>query len=73
MTSSTAHTGGNVRTLRMYKPKYETLEIIIPEERKVGLMSQKEAVNRYGDYLIVSKKDYDDTRSTSLILKKVRS
>lgn len=63
----------NVRTLRMYKPKYDTLEIIIPEERKVGLFSRKEAVNRYGDYMIVSKKDYDDTRSTSLILKKVRS
>lgn len=57
----------------MYKPKYETLEIIIPEERKVGLLNRNEAVNRYGDYLIVSKKDYDDTRSTSLILKKVRS
>lgn len=62
-----------MRTLRMYKPKYETLEIIIPEERKVGLMSQKEAVNRYGDYLIISKKDYDETRSTSLILKRLKA
>ena len=62
-----------MRTLRMFKPKYDTLEIIIPEERKVGLLSRKEATKRYGDYLIVSKKDYDDTRSTSLILKKVRS
>lgn len=62
-----------MRTLRMYKPKYETLEIIIPEERKVGLMIRKDAVDRYGDYMIVSKKDYDDTKSTSLILKKVRA
>ena len=62
-----------MRTLRMYKPKYETLEIIIPEERKVGLLDRNEAVRRYGDYVILSKKDYDETRSTSLILKRLKA
>lgn len=60
-----------MRILKKYKTKYDTLEIIIPAENKVALMTREEANERYGDYLIISKLDYDSTGSTSLILKKV--
>ena len=53
--------------------KYRTYEVIETnkERRKMrilGIMKDKEFNNKYGDRQILSIKNYDDTRTTSIII-----
>lgn len=53
--------------------KYRTYEVIETnkERRKMrilGIMKDKQFNNKYGDRQILSIKNYDDTRTTSIII-----
>lgn len=53
--------------------KYRTYEVIETnkERRKmriIGIMKDKQFNNKYGDRQILSIKNYDDTRTTSIII-----
>lgn len=47
--------------------KYEKLEIISPNE--IILTKYDKVYKKYKDYEVLSIKDYDDTKTTSVILK----
>ena len=53
--------------------KYRTYEVIETNNEKnkmriLGIMKDKQFNNKYGDRQILSIKNYDDTRTTSIII-----
>lgn len=64
-------TDGVGKFVKEYNPKYPVLEIIIGDLEygmPIGIFSQKKAVKKFGNYKILSIMDFNDTKSTSLIL-----
>lgn len=59
--------------LKDFKPKYKMLEVLIPSEKFIKLMSEEEAKAMFGEYEVLSVKDYRETESTSVIIKKWRT
>ena len=61
-----------------YKPKYKVIEFIDDSDHKslfeimfsTKLMKWNDVVKRYGDYTVRSVRDYDSTRTTSVIVEK---
>lgn len=56
-----------------FSPKYKDLEIIFHDVEKdefipYRTMTFEKAVKKFGDYEIITKLDYDDTKTTSVIL-----
>lgn len=54
-----------------FKPKYNTIELIISKKHAVLLSMEnfKDVVILYPEHEIESVKDFDDTETTSIILK----
>lgn len=70
-----AKTDGIGKLVKDYSPKYPLLEIIISDSEcsyiyKMEKCNKKKALKKYGDYKILSIMDFNDTKSTSLILKR---
>lgn len=64
--------------LKELKPKYKAIEAL-PTRSKTGddilygiinggVFNLKDAVKKYGDCEVLSTRDYDDTRTTSVVL-----
>lgn len=58
--------------LKDYEPKYYMIELINMSDGFMKLLHVKIAKYKYGDYEIVSVKDFDSTESTSIIIKRAR-
>lgn len=72
--------------LKDFKPKYNDIELIVDDKKEkrgkkivvfgfyfgtlVGFYDFKKAVELFGERELLSVKDYDDTRSTSIIVSK---
>lgn len=60
--------------LKKYNPKYKKLEIIMHDLKSdkfipYCLIDYDEAVERYGEFTIETAYDFEDTKTTSLILR----
>ncbi len=60
------------RTVDAYTPKYNQVELMVSynwlEMEVIGKMSWYEVRKRYPNRMILSFKDYDDTKTTSVII-----
>lgn len=59
--------------LKDYKPKYKMIELIenqdeFPFIKNMFLINIANAQKQFGDREVLSVKDYDDTRTTSIIM-----
>lgn len=59
-------------TVEEFEPKYPVYEVANLSKGTFSMMTRKQAIERYGNYEIVSVKDYDRTRTTSIIIRKPR-
>ena len=59
-------------TLKEFKPKYLMLEVIIKTGRKysVRLLHANIAKYVYKDYEVVSVQDFEDTKTTSVVIRR---
>lgn len=54
-----------------YKPKYKTIELILYGNKPKFLLQRlpfELVVKRYGEQQVLSVRDYDDTKTTSMII-----
>lgn len=59
--------------LKDYEPKYQLIEFLIENEKGIiikGVYSFNKLIKKYGEYTICSVKNYDDTHSTSIIVRR---
>lgn len=64
---------GTGKLLKDYKPKYSMIEVIEGNEyfgMPIGIFTEKKAKEKYGDWIITSVMDFNDTKTTSIILKR---
>lgn len=57
--------------LKDYRPKYSKLEVIEANGyfgTPIGIFTEKKAKKKYGDWIIASIMDFNDTKTTSVIL-----
>lgn len=59
--------------LRNYKPKYSTIELINASDGTMMLIDFNEAVKLWGGYFVRSVRDYDRTKTTSIIVTRGKS
>lgn len=63
------------KPLYMLKPKYKNLEVLFSDEKTgdmyfvKGIVKYDDLVKHYGNYIVLSIHDYEDTKTTSVILK----
>lgn len=62
------------KLLKDYKPKYSMIEVVLNENEyfgiPIGLLAEKIAKEKYGNWIITSVMDFNDTKTTSIILKR---
>ena len=64
------------KPLYLLKPKYKNLEVLFSNEEGnkmyfiKGIVKYDDLVKHYGNYIVLSIHDYEDTKTTSVILKK---
>lgn len=61
------------KLLKDYKPKYSMIELIKENGyfgMPIGLLSEEKAKKKYGNWIITSVMDFNDTKTTSIILKR---
>lgn len=60
------------KVIEDYKPKYQDIELLVAynwlEMEIIGQYKWKEVKKDYGKRMILSVKDYDDTKTTSIII-----
>ena len=60
--------------LKNFKPKYNNIELIIDEGNKffITMLTIEKVKQEFPEYEIESVKDYEDTKTTSIIIKEER-
>lgn len=62
--------------LKEFKPNYKYLEVLIKKgENSIfiyGIKRYDKVLKKFGDYNVASARDYDDTKTTSVILEELK-
>lgn len=61
--------------LKEFKPNYKYLEVLIKNENSFfiyGIKRYDKVLKKFGDYNVASARDYDDTKTTSVILEELK-
>lgn len=59
--------------VKEFKPKYSMIELCEETksfDRTIGIMEYDKVLEKYGDYTLISGMDFNDTKTTSFIIKK---
>lgn len=66
------------KPLYMFRPKYNNLEVLFSDDKTgymyiiPGIVKYDDLIREFGDYIVLSIHNYEDTKTTSVILKDKR-